>query len=698
MNSNPIQHTPHKNYTRFFISISLITVLLILYWPVHGFDFINFDDGFYVKDNLHVQKGLTIENLIWAFKVTTQDNQAYWHPLTWLSHMLDFQVFGLHAGCHHFVNLIFHILNSLLLFFILDRMTGSIWKSAFVSALFAFHPINVDSVAWISERKNVLSSFFWMLTILSYLYYSKKPVITRYFITLLIFIIGLLAKPMLVTLPFVLLLLDFWPLNRIEIPDRDHLFKNLKTKKVLWVIAEKVPFLIFSMIAIGLATISLKHNDQLVSSEFVPLVQRLSNGLISYIKYIYKLLYPQKFAIFYPFPESLPLWQVIGSILLLAIISVYVLRYLQKLKFLPVGWFWYLGTLFPVIGLIQGGRWPEMADRWAYIPFIGLFIIISWGGSALIGFFFKGLKTIISLIAATAILFILIILSSMQLTHWENSISLFEHAIAVTSRNPVAYFNLGAALASIGKTDEAIKNYKISLDIKGNAEVYVNMGNALAKKGLFDEAVKNYLEALKINPNYVNAHINLGNTYSEARLFEKAVYHYNEALKQSPQDVVLLSNMGKTYFQADQPKKAEGYFTKILQLDPNNWSAYNSLGTIFAKQKKFTEAVECFQKAVSINPGFVDAIYNLAIIYAAQNKFDPAIDEFKKLIGHYDTAKIYYNIACLYARQKNTDEAISWLKKAVESGYDNWHQIQTDADLTSIRDSSYFIELMTKNH
>ncbi|MBC2695325.1 MAG: hypothetical protein HF982_08645, partial [Desulfobacteraceae bacterium] len=338
------------------ICLFLVIATLAVYWQINYHEFINFDDSLYILQNKQVQKGLTSESISWAFSFT---DIAYWHPLTWLSHMLDCQIYGLIPGMHHRTNLILHIVNSILLFFVFQKMTGALWRSAFVATLFALHPLNVESVAWVAERKNVLSTFFWMLTMLAYVHYTTRPGLYRYLLTLLFLMLGLMAKPMLVTLPFVLLLLDYWPLER------------LRNQSPFNLILEKIPFFAFSAVSVYISSLSVKYYGIVVSTELVPMQIRIANALVSYVKYIEKMIWPKNLAIFYPFPDTLPIWQILGAGLFLASISFLVFLNLRKKPYLCMGWLWFLGTLIPVIGLKQAGLWPAMADRWAYVPFVG---------------------------------------------------------------------------------------------------------------------------------------------------------------------------------------------------------------------------------------------------------------------------------------------------------------------------------------
>ena len=376
MLSNYITHkTPIKRSQSHLICLGLVISILLCYWQVRNYEFINFDDDLYVTDNRNVQAGINRSGIKWAFSFEDK-NKTHWHPLSWLSHMTDIQLYGMNPGQHHLTNVIFHIFNTLLLFFVLYRMTGKVWQPAIVAALFGVHPLNVESVAWVAERKNVLSTFFFMLTLLAYALFSEKPNTFRYLLIVIFFIFGLLSKPMLVTLPFVLLLIDIWPLGRIEL---------LQPGNKRWcilgrLILEKIPLFILSGLSTFLGSASLQGLGSYISLQTAPMTLRLSNALVSYVKYMGKMIWPHNLAVFYPFPKIIPIYQTLGAFILLVWVSFMFFAAFKRRPYLTIGWLWFLGTLVPVIGLIQVGLWPALADRWAYLPMIGLLIIATWGG------------------------------------------------------------------------------------------------------------------------------------------------------------------------------------------------------------------------------------------------------------------------------------------------------------------------------
>jgi len=399
-------------------------------------------------------------------------------------------------------------------------MTGALWRSAFVAALFALHPLNVDSVAWVAERKNVLSTFFWMLTMLTYAYYSKRPNPYRYLLTFFCFALGLLAKPMLVTLPFVLLLLDYWPLGRLRSPTIPSAFR---------LALEKVPFFVLSGVGIYLSASSVEGLGTVIPMELRPMELRVANALVSYVNYIGKMIWPQGLAIHYPYPDMVPIWKATCAALFLGLVSLVVLPAIKRKPYLSVGWLWFLGTLVPVTGLVQVGLWPAMADRWAYVPLIGLFIMIAWGVCDLVARWSRKKTVLASL--SLAILLVLMILSWTQVRYWKNSIALFEHALNVTMNNVPAHNNLGKSLAKRGEIAEAIIHFSEALRIKPRyAKAHYNLGLAFANQDRTTEAIIHFSEALRIKPGLAEAHHNLGVALMRKGKIVDAIAHFREAL------------------------------------------------------------------------------------------------------------------------------------------------------------------------
>jgi len=391
-------NTIFDKYRDGFICVFLILATLAVYWQVQHHAFVNYDDSFYVTDNRHIQEGLTLESVRWAFTTTYGGN---WHPLTWLSHMLDHKLFGMNPGRHHLTSLILHVLNTLLLFLVFKKMTGDSWPSGFVAALFALHPLHVESVAWIAERKDVLSTFFWMLTMWSYIRYIERPATGRYLTALLFFSLGLMAKPMVVTLPFVLLLLDYWPLNRLQNqPSNAKITSQTKTD-FLGLVREKIPFFILVEMSCVATFYAQNQAGAMVSLDSIPFIARFANAVLSYATYMGKMIWPSNLAVIYMYPEMVSWWQAAAAGLALASIFSAAFIFIKKKPYFAVGWLWFAGTLVPVIGLVQVGS-QSMADRYTYIPLIGLFIVIAWGVPELVARLPRK-KTWLTLLAALTI-------------------------------------------------------------------------------------------------------------------------------------------------------------------------------------------------------------------------------------------------------------------------------------------------------
>ena len=520
----------HKNLNPVLICLALAILTIITFWSLKDCGFINFDDDIYVYKNAYVQSGLNWNSIGQAFSsdLIIAGLSGHWHPLTWLSLMLDYQIFGLNPHGYHLMNLLFHVMNTILLFLIFHRMTKKLWPSAFVAALFAIHPLHVESVAWITERKDVLSTFFWMLTMGAYSYYVEQPGFRRYFLVLLFFVLGLMAKPMLVTLPFVLLLLDYWPLQRFQEIKPDHKIQTevfeketLEVKKpadpeykwsliypLLW---EKVPLFVLAILSSIVTYIAAQSAKFVESIEAFPLSVRIGNALVSYIAYIGKMIWPNNLAVLYPYPELLVPWQVLGSVLLLTAITLAVLWMVKRYPYLATGWLWYIGTLVPVIGIVQLGT-QAMADRYTYIPLIGLFIMVAWGVPDFLKKW-KYRKEILLALSALSIL-CLSIITWTQVGYWQDSFTLLDHTLKVTDNNWHVYNGRGVAYGDLGNYRQAIDDFSRTIEIKpGFAEAYNNRGTAYSALGNYRQAIEDYGRAIEIKPGYAEAYFNRGNVY-----------------------------------------------------------------------------------------------------------------------------------------------------------------------------------------
>jgi tetratricopeptide (TPR) repeat protein len=608
-----------QSQKKLLITLILILSTQVVYWQVKDFNFVGYDDELYVTENSQVQTGISVEGTIWAF---TTFHAGNWHPLTWLSHMLDCEIYGLNPMGHHWTNLLFHIANTILLFFMFQKMTGAIWKSAFVAALFALHPLHVESVAWVAERKDVLSTFFWMLTIIVYYRYVKRPFLSSYLLVILSLSLGLMAKPMLVTLPFVLLLLDFWPLERLKYHSH-HQSPNFQALNLSCLVWEKVPLFIPVAISSVLTILAQKEVGALYSFEALPIKTRIANALASYANYIIKTIWPQNLAVFYPHPFGmLSFWHVFGSALLIAGLSFLAIRMLNQYKYVAVGWFWYLGTLVPVIGILQVGA-QGMADRYTYIPLTGLFIIVAWGMPDLLKKWHS--NKIILAVFATIFISAFSTRTYFQIKHWENSAAVFENATKVTNYNWLAYNNLGLALMRDGKSNDAVLYYKKALQIKPDYLIALdNLGIALFQLGKYEEALSYYSEALKIAPEHAGIHNHIANVLAAQGKLEKAINHYTKALLIDPELAITHNNLAIALVAQGNLEKAIFHYKSAIKKDPEYADAYYNLGRLLLNQKKNREALVHFAEVIKINSEYAQAYHQIGLILAQHGKLKEA--------------------------------------------------------------------------
>ena len=620
-----------NKYWIFIICLVLALAILVVYWPVKNHDFIKYDDDKYITDNRSVKSGLNPESIRWAF---TTGHASNWHPVTWMSHELDCQIFDLNAGAHHLINVLFHIINTLLLFIVLKRMTKAIWPSAFVAALFGLHPLHVESVAWVAERKDVLSTFFWMLTMWAYVRYAEHPKITGYLLALLFFVIGLMAKPMLVTLPFVLLLLDYWPLERMRVgklikeKNREN---SIQRKPALHLLIEKIPFIFFSIVSCVVTFIVQRRTGAVQTIDAIDIKSRAGNAVVAYIGYIGKMIWPDNLAVLYPHPgNSLSMSNVAVCGLLLIFLSFCFVFLARRHKYLVVGWLWYVGTLVPVIGLVQVGV-QAMADRYTYIPLTGLFIIIAWGANDLL----KSMpcRKVILGFCAVIILSAITIKTSQQLKYWRDSVTLFQHTLAVTQKNYVMHNNYANYLMNMGKLDEAIEHFNESLKIKPRAaEVHNNLGNALSRLGRVDEAIEHYRTALSLEPDLPDAHYNLAIVLSGQNKIDEAIEEYRESLHFDPDNVDALSNLGFELAQQGNNKEAIEFYNKALSIEPENIITHGRLGLALAAAGKIDDAIEEFRFVLKARPDDAEMWCNLGILLERQGKTAEAIEQYRQAL------------------------------------------------------------------
>ena len=567
--------TDKNNRLTFFVAIALAIVTLAIYSRSAYLPFSLIDDSDYVLNNNRVSSGLSAGSVLWAF---TSFHASNWHPVTWLSLMLDSELFGLRPVGYHLVNVALHAGNAVLLFLLLQLMTGARWRSAFVAACFALHPLHVESVAWITERKDVLSTFFFLLTLLAYALYVKRSQKSRYVLCLVLFSLGLMAKPMLVTVPVVLLLLDFWPLGRFRrepgAPDnRDRGVATAPTDVSLkTLLLEKLPFLLLAL-ASSLVTMYAQR-DTIRSLVQLPVDKRLCNALGGVVAYARKMLLPVDLAPFYPY-AAVPGWQTALALLLILAISVTVFKYYRQFPYLAFGWLWYLVTLIPVLGLVQVGS-QSMADRYTYIPLIGLFTMIGWGGGELCQRVPQLTSTVKS--AAVIVLLALSVVTWNQLAYWEDNASLASHAIEVTEANYFAHFMLGRAYEKEGKTELALTQYQEALRINPeDASSHLNLGSILNNQGRVLEAIGHFAEALKQAPGMAEAHFSLGAAYGKLGRMDDAINEYRAALQFEPDNAMYHNNLGTALAQQGGLNEAIQHFYRVLQLTPENLNARSNL-------------------------------------------------------------------------------------------------------------------------
>ncbi len=681
------------------ICIFLAVITFAVFGQTLHHEFINFDDNLYVYENPAVTRGLNLKGVGWAF---THRVCANWHPLTTMSHMLDCRLYGLKAGGHHLTSVLLHTATAILLFLVLRRMTGFLWRSAFVAAVFAIHPLRVESVAWVAERKDILSGLFFMLTIGTYVRYVGKSKVQSpkskiyYGLILVFFALGLMCKPMLVTLPFVLLLLDYWPLQRMSKVEERGASKTA-VSALGSLLLEKLPLLGLA-IASAVVTVFAQH-DAIQSFEKFSLPLRVGNALISYVAYLGQMFWPSGLAVLYPFAaRDVGVSKVVLSLVLLAGMSAgaFVLR---RRPYLLTGWLWYLIMLAPVIGIVQVGV-QARADRYTYLPQIGLYLLLTWAAAELCAGW--RLRRVVLGGCAAIILVALIFCARVQTAYWRNCESLWTHTLACTSDNAIAQNALGSARLKMGSVDEAITHCQKALQIKpdyvdahinlgnallqksgvdeaiahyqkalqivpGGAEIYNNLGSALLQKGKVDEAIAQYQTALKIKPGYAEAHYNFGFALSKIGRVDEAIAQYQKALQIKPDYVEARINLGNALLQKGKVDEAVTHFQMVVQIAPGYAEAYNNLGSVLLQKGQVDEAIADFQKALQIKPDYAEVRYNFGFALSKKNKVDEAIAQYQKALQiKPDYADAHINLGNALLKKGGLDEAIAHYQKALQ--------------------------------
>ncbi len=645
-------------WTVFGVCLFLAAAIWVVFGQTLHYAFVNFDDDDYVYDNLEVARGLTLPGIVWAF---THVYAANWHPLTWISHMLDCQLYGLHAGGHHLTNILLHMATAILLFLVLSWMTGFLWRSAFVAAVFALLPFRVESVAWVAERKDVLSGVFFMLTLWAYVRYARRPwSVARYGWVVLAFGLGLMCKPMLVTLPFVLWLLDYWPLNRVAAgAGRGH---PLPISRRL--ILEKLP--LFGMAAAACVATLFAQTVTLASVAQISLPMRVGNALISYVTYLGQMFWPSGLAVLYPFTvRSVGGSAVVLSLAVLAGVSAGVFVLGRGRPYFLTGWLWYLVMLVPVIGIVQVGD-QTRADRYTYLPQIGLYILVTWAAADWCAGW-RHRRVVLGGLA-TVVLVALTWCAHTQTSYWRDSESLWTHTLACTSGNFIGQNNLGNALLQNGDVDDAITHFQEALQINpGYVEAHINLGNALFQRGKVDEAIAQYQRALQINPDYAGAHYDLGNALLRQGSVDEAIAQYQRALQIRPDYALAHGNLGNALLQKGNVDEAVAHIQRALQIKPGNATAHNNLGNALLRKGSVGEAIVNFRKALRINPDYAEAHYNLGNALVKEGDADEAITHFQKALQiNPDYAEAHYNLGNALLQKGRVDEAIAQYQKALQ--------------------------------
>ena len=621
------------------IYLFLAAITLAAFAQTIRYDFVNFDDDVYVYNAPAVQAGLTIKGIALAF---TSPHARNWHPLTTISHMLDCQLYGLKAGGHHATNVVLHTVAALLLFRVLRQMTGAVWKSAIVAALFAIHPLHVESVAWVSERKDVLSAVFFLAMLNAYVHYARAPSIARYVVVAVLLMGGLMSKPMLVSSPLILLLLDYWPLRRFEQPFSTNgkirtPGSGHQTRAIGHLFLEKIPLLVLSAASCVITFILQKRATGAIPP--LPFLWRMQNAVATYVIYVWKTFWPTDLAVFYPHPnDTLAIWEILVAIGLLLAMTIAAIVFRRKRPYLFTGWFWYVGMLLPVIGLVQVGEQGH-ADRYTYLSNVGLFLLVVWLVAEVAAV--SRFRSRVALAAAVVLIGALACGAFVQTSYWRNSETLWTHALAVTSNNDVAHNNLGYLCVDRGELDQAISHFEAASSIRsrkqdphydvGSAFVQMNLADSLARKGLSDEAMVHYEEALRLQPNYADAYYNRGSVlFAEGRI-DEAIADWEKALQLQPNDADAHTGLGNAFLRQGLLKEAIAHYERALTLSPQDPHSRNNIAWVLATAsdpsiRDGARAVEFAQQAVMLSGGRdPHFIRTLAAAYAESNRFSEAI-------------------------------------------------------------------------
>ena len=659
---SPFDTGRRNSYLAIAVCGFLLLAIALVYGQTVRHEFVNFDDDEYIYENPKVAQGVTVEGIAWA---CTTGHAGNWHPLTWLSHMLDCQLYGLKwPGGHHLTNVLLHAASTIVLFLVLRQMTGELWPSAFVAAVFAIHPLHVESVAWVAERKDVLSGLFFMLTSGRLRPICVPPILAWPLPAgRSLYALGLMAKPMLVTLPFVLLLLDYWPLGRFSKDARADQRRSGRSTAVTLVV-EKLH--LAALAAVSCVVTLWAQREAVHSAEDITFPSRIANALVSYVSYLGQLFYPAGLAVLYPHPgNALPAWIVVGAFLLLAAIFGGVLVWRRKYPYLFVGWLWYVGMLVPVIGLVQVGA-QSQADRYTYLTQIGLYIALAWGASDMTRHW--SYRPWVCGVTSAIVLMLLAACAWRQTAFWHDSEALWTHTLACTTRNATAHNNLGRLLADQGRYDEAIRQLQKALEIDPDLAVaHGNLGYALADRGQVDEAIAEFQTAMKIDPDDATTHYNLGLVLADRGQLDEAIAHFRKALEINPDYVKVHGNLGLALAHRGQVDEAIAEYRKALELDPDGVRVHNDLGLVLAQRGQVDEAIIQFRKALELKPDCAEFSNNLGLALTGRGQVDEAIVHFKKALELRPRyADAHNNLGIALTQLGQLDAAIVHFRKALE--------------------------------
>lgn len=634
----------------------LAAATVAAFWPVTNAQFVNLDDPTYISDNLRVQRGLTVDNVKWAF---TTFHGSLWHPLTWLSIMLDCELFGVNPAAMHRVNLGFHVANAVLLFLMLRRLTRALWASALVAALFALHPLRVESVAWIAERKDVLSTFFCILTIWSYSEYVLRRCAGWYTAAILFFAFGLMSKAMLVTLPFVLLLIDFWPLRRID-GAAPRTWTHVRR-----LVFDKLPFFALAAVSIALAWLAPRHGEGVVSFVRLPLSERIENAIVSYARYLGKTCWPTDLAVYYPHPGEWSGLLVAAAVALVVIVSALAVRTFRRFPWFFIGWFWFVGTLVPVLGIVQVGG-QSMADRFTYLPSIGLFIAIVWTVRELV--LGNRALRLASVAGAGVLTIVCALITHRQAGYWKNSHTLFTHAAKVTPPSTLLLNSMGDALLDQARPEEAMQKFKAALQLDPEDSLaWGNIGNIHFRDGKLDQAIQHYREGLRYNSKSPLLHYNLALALGAKGQFMEAMRHHEQALALDPFSVNARLNLGNAYMSSGNPDAAATNYLAALQLKPNFPAAHYNLGNTRLAQGRVEEAIKHFTEAVRLDAKFADAHRQLGLALQQVGRRAEALPHLQRALALSPSSPgIHAQLGALLAELGQTQAAITQYREALK--------------------------------